>query len=354
MADFCQFSGGWLAALHILRVCEGQGVTSDRAAVGEIAEFQSNKGQARRGGERGARGKATRAAAGAILLRPKGVSLLGKGLDTRAHAPSLGRAGLARPAQAKRDSCKVRPGCESRSQLFDLRGGPSRSGRGPWSLARLVHERFPLNLRRDSYEPLPALAVPCGEAQSSGVADRLRFALPPRRLRLAEQCHSVTQWHGLTVRIAVAAFKSPWRIDQPNYVPEMNDLETSLAVVGIDYVNADKAKSSRRFEVRLCAPGEPVELRPEPNNKHDEHAVAVFSARGIQIGYLSAERAPAIGAKIRAGKPIRAIFQREIATAAIIRVRFDGEEPTLPPAPPPEPTRIEEDYADPEGPTWGA
>lgn len=133
----------------------------------------------------------------------------------------------------------------------------------------------------------------------------------------------------------------------------MNDLEVSLAVVGIDYPNADARKSSRRFEVRLCAPGEPVELRPEPKNKHDAHAIAVFSARGVQIGYLSAERAPAIGAKIRAGMPIRAIFQREISTAAIIRVRFDGGEPTLPPVPPPGPP-VDDFYADPDGPMWGA
>lgn len=139
------------------------------------------------------------------------------------------------------------------------------------------------------------------------------------------------------------------------YVPGMNDLEVSLAVVGIDYANADATKSSRRFEVRLCAPGEPVELRPEPKNKHDRHAIAVFSTRGVQIGYLSAERAPAIGAKIRAGMPIQAVFQREISTAAIIRVRFDGGEPTLPPVPPPDATPDDGDfYADPEGPMWGA
>lgn len=62
----------------------------------------------------------------------------------------------------------------------------------------------------------------------------------------------------------------------------------SLAVVGAQYPNRDG--SDRRFEILLCTPGEPVELVPEPRNRHDENAVAVRSARGVQIGYLTAER----------------------------------------------------------------
>ncbi|WP_145118935.1 HIRAN domain-containing protein [Sphingomonas panaciterrae] len=34
----------------------------------------------------------------------------------------------------------------------------------------------------------------------------------------------------------------------------------------------------------MCEPGEPVHLVPKPTNEHDPAAVAVFSARGIQIG----------------------------------------------------------------------
>ncbi|WP_374406552.1 HIRAN domain-containing protein [Pelagerythrobacter sp.] len=102
----------------------------------------------------------------------------------------------------------------------------------------------------------------------------------------------------------------------------------SLAVVGAGYPNRDK--SDRRFEILLCAPGEPVELRPEPKNRHDERAVAVFSARGVQIGYLSAERCGRIGALIREGREIVAVFQAKSRHGAWIRVAFDGDAPRVP------------------------
>jgi hypothetical protein len=103
----------------------------------------------------------------------------------------------------------------------------------------------------------------------------------------------------------------------------------SLAVVGVQHANADKSKSDRRFEIKLCAPAEPVELRPEPKNAFDEHAVAVFSARGIQLGYLTAERAPWIGKLIREGRELQAVFQRESHFGAWIRLAFDGEAPVV-------------------------
>lgn len=102
----------------------------------------------------------------------------------------------------------------------------------------------------------------------------------------------------------------------------------SLAVVGAHHPNRNK--SNRMFEILLCVPGEPVELRPEPKNKHDERAVAVFSSRGVQMGYLSAERCGRIGALIRAGREVHAIFQDKADFGAWIRVAFDGEEPALP------------------------
>lgn len=131
----------------------------------------------------------------------------------------------------------------------------------------------------------------------------------------------------------------------------MDRRELSLAVVGINYPN-DRGVS-RRFELSLCSPGDPVELRLEPKNKHDENAVAVFSERGIQLGYLSAERAPWIGSKIRSGDAVIAIFQGLTEGAAFIRARFDGERPSLPPQRPgddPDP-----DFAaDPDPGIWGA
>lgn len=108
----------------------------------------------------------------------------------------------------------------------------------------------------------------------------------------------------------------------------------SLAVVGVRYANADKSKSNRRFEIQLCKAGEPVVLQLEPRNKADPRAVAVFSIRGVQLGYLSAERAGRIGGIIRSGREYCAVFQREAVHGAWIRVAFDGEVPVVDPNPP--------------------
>ena len=102
----------------------------------------------------------------------------------------------------------------------------------------------------------------------------------------------------------------------------------SLAVVGADYPN--KRGPGRRFELNICRPGEPIELRPEPKNKADENAVAVYSQRGIQLGYLTAERAPWIGGMLKQGREISAIYQQQTAYGAVIRIAFDGEPPALP------------------------
>ena len=107
--------------------------------------------------------------------------------------------------------------------------------------------------------------------------------------------------------------------------------ELSLAVVGIAFPNKDGG--NRQFEVAMCRPGEPVALVPEPTNKADPAAVAVYSARGIQIGYLSAERCVWIGARIRQGQDIRAVFQEGSSRGAVIRANLDGEDPTLPARP---------------------
>lgn len=104
--------------------------------------------------------------------------------------------------------------------------------------------------------------------------------------------------------------------------------QLSLHVVGAAHPN--KRGGNRRFEILLCAPGEPVELRPEPKNPADPNAIAVFSARGIQIGYLTAERAPWIGAMLGRGRDVTAVFQQATAAGAAIRVAFDGEAPVLP------------------------
>lgn len=102
----------------------------------------------------------------------------------------------------------------------------------------------------------------------------------------------------------------------------------TLAVVGAPFPNADG--SNRRFEIALCKPGSPIELRPEPKNKKDPRAIAVYSERGVQIGYLSAERAGRIGGILRSGRELQGVFQDQSSFGAWIRVAFDGEVPTLP------------------------
>jgi len=103
----------------------------------------------------------------------------------------------------------------------------------------------------------------------------------------------------------------------------------SLAVTGADFPN--RKGPGRRFEIAMCNPGEAVELRPEPSNPADPRAIAVYSLRGIQIGYLTAERAPLIGGMLANGHDVRAVFQSSTRASAIIRAGFDGEAPALPP-----------------------
>lgn len=106
--------------------------------------------------------------------------------------------------------------------------------------------------------------------------------------------------------------------------------EFSTAVVGIQYPNVDK--SHRRFEASLCKAGDTVHLVLEPRNKYDPRAVAVVSERGVQLGYLGAERCGWIGGRLAAGETCIAIFQALDTYTAMIRLRFGGDRPTLPTA----------------------
>lgn len=99
----------------------------------------------------------------------------------------------------------------------------------------------------------------------------------------------------------------------------------SLAVVGVDFDN--KRGPTRRFEIAICVPGEPVQLRREPKNPADSRAIGVYSMREVQIGYIRAEQAQWIGAMLDS---MVAIFQRADTFGAVIRVTFDGSAPLLP------------------------
>jgi hypothetical protein len=101
----------------------------------------------------------------------------------------------------------------------------------------------------------------------------------------------------------------------------------SLAIVGADHMN--KRGPTRRFEIAMCNPGEPVQLVPEPKNPVDPLAIAVMSCRGIQIGYVRAERAQLMRTAMSRGE-VTAIFQRAETWGATIRVGFNGVQPTLP------------------------
>ena len=67
---------------------------------------------------------------------------------------------------------------------------------------------------------------------------------------------------------------------------------------------------------------------PEPQNKKDRRAIAVYSVRDVQIGYVNAERAGWLGGLI-AEHEVHAVFQRKTTFGAWVRVAFDGDTPAL-------------------------
>ena len=105
----------------------------------------------------------------------------------------------------------------------------------------------------------------------------------------------------------------------------------SLRLVGEGFDNEDG--SSRQEEIARCQEGEAVDLVREPDNPHDPSAVAVFSDRGVRIGYLGADRCGWIGSKIDRGYDVRAAIGRIMRAGqagylgVLLRVNLQGEEP---------------------------
>jgi HIRAN domain. len=66
-------------------------------------------------------------------------------------------------------------------------------------------------------------------------------------------------------------------------------------VAGVTKRNRDG--EPRQDLINNCRIGEPVELVPEPDNRYDRNAVAVY-VRGDQIGYLSAGVAASLAYQI--------------------------------------------------------
>lgn len=104
--------------------------------------------------------------------------------------------------------------------------------------------------------------------------------------------------------------------------------QITLPIVGVKFPNL--RGMTRRAAVDLHRPGDSVALRPEPTNRADPNAIAVYSVEGIQMGYLPAERAPYVGMMMGRGE-VAAIFQGANGFGAFIRIGF-GATPLLPQA----------------------
>ena len=63
----------------------------------------------------------------------------------------------------------------------------------------------------------------------------------------------------------------------------------TLGVVGESFDNDDG--TPRQRIIRQCKSGDPIALRREPDNPYDPNAIAVTTAAGEQIGYLSRHNA---------------------------------------------------------------
>jgi hypothetical protein len=105
-----------------------------------------------------------------------------------------------------------------------------------------------------------------------------------------------------------------------------------LRLVGTQFDNEDG--SSRQEELSSCSVGELVTLEREPHNPHDPSAVAVYSSRHVQIGYIGADYASWIGSKIDRGYDVRAIIGKVtggrrtgLPLGAILTLNMEGEEP---------------------------
>lgn len=108
-----------------------------------------------------------------------------------------------------------------------------------------------------------------------------------------------------------------------------------LRVVGVTYPNSDG--SSRQTEISRCVAGERIELWRERSNPFDPSAVAVISARDVQVGYIGADRCGWIGSKIDRGLPIHVVVDRIVGTESdrwlgmVIRLNMGGDMPAFDP-----------------------
>lgn len=99
---------------------------------------------------------------------------------------------------------------------------------------------------------------------------------------------------------------------------------------GERFANADG--SSRQDELGRCLPGEAIRLEREPDNPCDPMAVALYSSRAVQVGYVGREHAEWLAPLIDAGRSIEASVSRVAPKgrpfsplALTIKIRLEGE-----------------------------
>jgi HIRAN domain len=79
----------------------------------------------------------------------------------------------------------------------------------------------------------------------------------------------------------------------------------NAGVAGAGSHHADALQSD------AAAPGQPLELRRDPDNEHDPNAIAVHARGGEQLGFVPREIAEQLAPELDAGKPWAALVLRE-------------------------------------------
>lgn len=78
----------------------------------------------------------------------------------------------------------------------------------------------------------------------------------------------------------------------------------TLGIAGESFNNDDG--SSRQKIIKRCSQGDLLDLRREPDNPYDANAVAVFTATGKQVGYLSKDNAEWVAEVMDSGEAVSA------------------------------------------------
>jgi hypothetical protein len=84
--------------------------------------------------------------------------------------------------------------------------------------------------------------------------------------------------------------------------------ERGLRVAGVAGASRHHADA---LAAESAAPGDPLELRRDPDNEHDPNAIAVHARDGEQLGWVPRELAVEVAPRIDAGEPWSALVLRE-------------------------------------------